>query len=73
MDLFPLSLIILAFMSGLGILAFWIWMLVDCIRYESSEGNDKIVWLLVIVMTKFIGALIYYFVRRPERIRETGQ
>ena len=44
-------------------------MLVDCLKNEPSEGNDKIVWLLVIVFTKFIGAAIYYFVRRPARMR----
>ena len=69
MDLFQLSLIIVSLTLGLGILAFWVWMLLDCIRYESNEGNDKIAWLLVIVVTKFIGALIYYFVRRPQRMR----
>jgi len=49
--------------------AFWIWMLVDCLKYESSEGNDKVIWVLVIVLTNWIGALIYFFVRRGERRR----
>ncbi len=47
--------------------AFWVWMLVDCLKYESSEGNDKLVWALVIVLTNWIGALIYFFVRRSSR------
>ncbi|MEE8165828.1 MAG: PLD nuclease N-terminal domain-containing protein [Myxococcota bacterium] len=49
--------------------AFWIWMLVDCIKHESSEGNDKIVWVIVILATKLIGAIVYYFARRPKRMR----
>ncbi|MGJ8678352.1 MAG: PLD nuclease N-terminal domain-containing protein [Akkermansiaceae bacterium] len=44
-------------------------MLIDCLKNESSEGNDKVVWLLVIVFFNWLGALIYFFVRRPERIR----
>jgi hypothetical protein len=52
---------------------FWIWMLVDCATKEPSEGNDKVVWILVIVFTHWVGALIYYLVRRPERIREHGR
>jgi hypothetical protein len=52
---------------------FWIWMLVDCVRNEPSEGNDKIVWMLIIVFLHFIGGLIYYFVRRPERRRLLGR
>jgi Na+-transporting methylmalonyl-CoA/oxaloacetate decarboxylase gamma subunit len=52
---------------------FWIWMLIDCISNEPSEGNDKLIWILVIVFTHFIGAAVYYFVRRPERIDNFGQ
>jgi hypothetical protein len=52
---------------------FWIWMLVDCATKESSEGNDKIVWIIIIIFTNFIGALIYFFVRRPKRKAELGR
>lgn len=61
------------FMGLLGIafavagFAFWIWMIVDCATNEPSEGNDKIIWLLVIIFTHLIGALIYFLVRRPQR------
>ena len=65
-------LIPVAVSIGLFLLGFWIWMLVDCIRHEPSEGNDKIVWVLVIVFAKVIGAAIYYFVRRPERLRSSA-
>ena len=59
----------------LGVLGtvFWIWMLVECLTKESSEGNDKIIWALVILLTHFLGALIYYIARRPTRIRELGR
>lgn len=52
---------------------FWIWMLIDCLTKEPSEGNDKIIWVIVILLTHWIGAAIYYFVRRPERIKRHGQ
>ncbi len=48
---------------------FWIWMLVECLTQESSEGNDKLAWTLVILLANFLGAVIYFFVRRPSRIR----
>ena len=62
----PLVLIVLA------LVVFWIWMLVDCATKEPSAGNDKIVWILVIVFTHWIGALIYFLVRRPQRKKELG-
>jgi membrane-bound ClpP family serine protease len=58
---------------GVAAFGFWIWMLIDCITKEPSEGNDKLIWILVIAFTHFIGAAIYYFVRRPERIHNFGQ
>ena len=58
---------------GIGGTILWIWMLVDCATKEPSEGNDKIVWILVIVFTHFIGALIYLLARRPKRIQLYGK
>ena len=48
-------------------------MIVDCAKNEKSEGNEKIVWILVIVLAGWIGALIYLFARRPTRKRELGR
>ena len=50
------------FIGGLLVLLttiFWIWILVDCIKREFS---DKVLWILLIVLTGFLGAIIYYFV-----------
>ena len=54
-------------------MAFWIWMLVDCATKEPDQGNDKVVWMLVIIFTHVLGALIYFLIRRPERIRDHGR
>lgn len=53
--------------------ALWIWMIVDCATREPSEGNDKVIWILVIVLTHWIGALIYLLARRPQRIARYGR
>jgi hypothetical protein len=60
--------------QGFALLAsiFWIWVLFDCVTKEPSEGNDKIAWLLFIIFVPWIGAGIYYFARRPERIKAVG-
>ncbi|MBT3295011.1 MAG: PLDc_N domain-containing protein [Verrucomicrobia bacterium] len=57
---------------GVAATIFWIWMLVDCATKEPAEGNDKLTWVLIIVLTHWIGALIYLLVRRPKRIEEFG-
>ncbi|WP_425396287.1 PLD nuclease N-terminal domain-containing protein [Aeoliella sp.] len=52
---------------------FWLWMLIECLTKEPSEGNDKLVWGLVIFLGSFPGALLYYFLRRNERIDRFGE
>ncbi len=52
---------------------FWLWVLIDCATQEASEGNTKIVWTIIILFLNFVGALIYFFVRRPQRYRELKQ
>jgi hypothetical protein len=47
-------------------------MLVDCASKEPSAGNDKVIWILVIIFAHWIGALIYYLARRPERKKLFG-
>jgi hypothetical protein len=58
---------------ALGFFGLWLWALIDCATKEPAEGNDKVVWILVIVLASWIGALVYLLVRRPARIREHGR
>jgi Phospholipase_D-nuclease N-terminal len=47
--------------------AFWIWVLVDCIRVPDDsmyKAGNKVVWVVVIVFTYFIGAIVYLIVGR---------
>ncbi len=68
-------LILSAFLGCIGLLGtiFWIRMLIDCATREPDIGNTKIVWILIVVFTHFLGALLYLLIRRPQRIRETGR
>ena len=55
---------------GFGLVAllsfvFWIWMLIDCLQREFADGTEKIVWVLVLIFTQVLGAIIYFFVGRP--------
>ncbi len=59
-------LIYFIFIGGMFIVSIlgtilWIVMLVDCAKREFKNENDKLVWILVIALTGWIGAVIYYF------------
>jgi hypothetical protein len=66
-----LPLIVLPFAALLT--AFWIWMVIEVATKEPAEDQDKIMWLLIVLLCGGIGAAIYFFVRRPERIRKYGR
>ncbi len=40
---------------------FWIIMLVDAATRKFKDGTEKVVWILIILLVGFIGALVYYF------------
>ncbi len=53
----------LGIMAALGIIlficfAFWIWMLIDCLR---RDFNDKVIWIVILLLTGILGAVLYYF------------
>lgn len=72
---YPLNLIWLLLPGLLSLvgLVFWMWILIDCATKEANDGNTKIVWILIILFASGIGALIYFFFRRPQRLRELGR
>lgn len=41
---------------------FWVWMLVDAITRDFKKDLEKVVWVLLIIFTHVIGAVIYYLV-----------
>ena len=74
----PLAIFFHIFPFGIqGIMAlatiFWIWVIIDCLTKEPSEGNDKLAWLIFIIAMPPIGAIVYYVVRRPERVKAVGR
>jgi len=44
---------------------FWIWMLIDVLTKE--RGQDRLIWVLVVLFLGPLGALVYYIVRRSKR------
>ena len=50
--------------------AFWIWMLMDCLKSETEEGGYRTKWMIILILGSFPGALVYFFVRRRKRLKE---
>lgn len=61
-------LVLFIFLIGIVGSIFWIWMIIDAIISRTLSDTEKIVWVLVIFFTHFLGALIYFFVGRSKRV-----
>ena len=59
--LLPFLLPLLLLELGLMVFA-----LVDCVRRQRVRGDNKVVWILIIVLVNFIGPIVYLAVGRKE-------
>jgi hypothetical protein len=60
----PEILILLVLFVGIVGTIFWVMMIVDCATRQKDP--DRVVWIIIIVFTHFIGATLYYFIQRPK-------
>ena len=49
--------IFIAFLSFIGMIL----ALVDCVRREFPNPNDKLLWVIIILFGSLIGTLLYFF------------
>lgn len=47
------------------IAGFWLWMLIDVL---TKQTEDKMVWLLVVLLLGPLGALLHYLMARKKRL-----
>ena len=50
--------------------AFWLWALIDAVQRPDAEweqaGQNKLIWILVLIFVGFIGSFLYLLVARPQ-------
>ncbi len=52
--------------------AFWIWMLISAIQNKGLTEGEKVAWVLVMLFTHWLGALIYFLIGHPKRKTPLG-
>ncbi|HRH21859.1 MAG TPA: PLDc N-terminal domain-containing protein [bacterium] len=45
-------------------IVFWVMMLVDAVKHQKE---NKEIWIIIICLTQFCGAVIYYFAAKRNR------
>ena len=46
--------------------ALMVWALIDIAKRKHVRGNNKVVWILVVVLINIIGPIIYFFLGRQD-------
>lgn len=62
-----LLLFLLLLPLGLLSTAFWIWMLIDAAQNKRLDQNERVIWIIVIALLHWLGALIYLIFGRPKQ------
>jgi uncharacterized membrane protein len=56
------------FILAIAAFIFWVWAIVDVVKVSDDsmfKAGNKLIWVLVIVITGVVGAIIYLVVGRP--------
>ncbi|MEI6502520.1 MAG: PLD nuclease N-terminal domain-containing protein [Armatimonadota bacterium] len=51
---------------AIGLTVLWIVELIDCTKREFKEPNEKLIWILIIVLCHGLGAIVYWVVGRKK-------
>ena len=52
-------------------LILWIWALIDAIGNPSLNPTERLIWVLVILLTNMLGAILYLLIGRNRRVMST--
>jgi len=65
--MFGITEIVIILLFVLFILLLPLLALISLLRNEFP-GNDKLIWVLVILLFPFFGAILYFIIGRPKRL-----
>ena len=46
----------------------WIYCLIDILKNKFTQ-NDKLIWILVVILIPFIGSLLYLFIGKNKKLK----
>ncbi len=60
---------IIFMLVGLALFVLWLWMLIDCVKRPFDK---KTMWIVLIIILGWIGAIAYFFVVKRKKVGEGG-
>jgi len=53
---------------GIFLIALPIWAIVDIIRSDFKNPDNRILWVILIILLPIIGSIIYYYMRDGQKV-----
>jgi hypothetical protein len=69
MGVMALTAVFFFWLVGIAAFVFWLWVLIDILKSEFT-GSNKIVWLLAVILLPLLGAVLYWFIGREQKVRD---
>lgn len=63
------TIMFLFFALAVALFVFWVWTIVDCVQRKFDNNNERLVWILLIVLLGLIPSVLYYFLVMRENNR----
>lgn len=46
--------------------------LVDIVRNEFEPSQNKLIWVIVVILMPVLGSILYYFIGRKQKVKKQG-
>ena len=69
MGVMALTAVFFFWLVGIAAFVFWLWVLIDILKSEFT-GSNKIVWLVAVILLPLLGAVLYWFIGREQKVRD---
>lgn len=68
MGVMALAAVFFFWLLALAAFVFWIWVLIDILKSDFT-GSNKVVWLIAVILLPLLGAVLYWFIGREQKVR----
>lgn len=58
--------------AAIFILAFPIWAIIDIIRSDFKQPDNKLLWILLVIFLPLIGSILYYYMGKQQKTARSG-
>jgi len=56
----------------MAMVGLWIFAIIDVVRSEFKGENDRLIWLLLVILLPFLGTILYFTIGKDQKTSGPG-